>query len=560
MKTQATQTELKQQQQQLLTLSPRTSQRIKCVVQGTPNQSVLVNGRKLTKSLSEAANRANDITNIVNGENDMSCLHFNNNNATNDHEQLHRTFSEEPPRSPFEMGTHVGTHVHMSRTSSRQSNFTETSRSDMTHSRNPSAESGTSFRSTDLSSSKCDSVISFKPTTEFFSDFPDIERPYYDTHSLPRKSCIHHQQRSEQPLQYHSYSLPRRESSPKPICKHNQAKSSTHINSENVHHFMGDNVEGESFEQYPSTAKNLPNHRRMSHSVVTRSNRHILPRRNSVHQSSYHRPSFEDSQSSRCVPSLTTSTISPPQEEKEIFIDFKPHLSPPSPMGRKRGLLKTRSEGEILIDRRRGSIIDVIGPTSQSDEDLLKSGNLKLDIEIDEERFRYQCMPIKDEGIFGEQPFFMLRNHQNQQEQQSLFEEAGLRERFRKRSTSLDDHCSEGITPKSWGDSPEHFDAKAGIVSPSSLFMKATKEQSESQPQQQQQLKAALLHQHQESISLDIDGDNVHDCRNMSSSSAGTSVVRPFQPKSSVAYSAASTQIVMATKWLDQPVAPGNIR
>lgn len=42
-------------------------------------------------------------------------------------------------------------------------------------------------------------------------------------------------------------------------------------------------------------------------------------------------------------------------DEKEIFIDFKPYISPrPSPKFRKKRLHKTCSDGEMLLDRHRG--------------------------------------------------------------------------------------------------------------------------------------------------------------------------------------------------------------
>ena len=306
MKTQATQTEEKK------ALSPRSARRV------------------LTKSLSE--------------------VHHPHQHAPvprtpHEHEQLHRTVSEEPPRSPFDGS------FHLPRTPSRQSTFTERSG----HSRNPSAESGSSFRSTDFSSR--DSVISFKPDAEVFSDSEGaLERLSYDCHSLPRKSCMHHRSTSHGQEQRYTHSLPRREQHRTP-CRH------------------GQQAVGEP-------------QRRLSHSGC-----------------SLARAQWE--------------------EEQEILIDFKPRLSPPERQG---GLLKTRSEGEILCERRREEPVQ--SATSQSEEDL-QTQQQRRQVERQEERFRYQNLPIKDEGICGQQKLFP-NGH-------------GHREGLRRRSVSLEEPQTESL-------------------------------------------------------------------------------------------------------------------
>lgn len=503
MKTQATQTDQLRQQQLLLqqqqqginplTLSPRTSQRV-----STTTSPGLANGRKLTKSLSEAANRAGGL------QQDplSSAMNFTFNNMP--HEHLHRTFSEEPPRSPFETSLQGSNAFHVSRTPSRQSNFTETSRSDVmtsSHSRNPSAESGTSFRSTDFSSK--DSVISFKLNAEIFDDFENLEayeKPFYDSHSLPRKSCIHHRQQQSQQHQqtgqdhqHHTHSLPRRQETGhyhKQTCKHGQQTQATNISTEYLHRQRGVGMPEEEFGDVHQGVINYDphlcrqqqqtnHHRRMSHSIGKAEMNAVLPRRNSVHQSSYQRPVFDDLISSRYVPSAPN--VVQPDEEKEIFIDFKPRLSPPSPKSRKRGLLKTRSEGEILVDRRRESLVDaaVVCPTSQSEEDLIRPSHVhQMQLDIDEDRFRYQCVPIKDEGIFVEQNFFSPMSHHLGVTRAN----GGVRrDHFRKRSISLDEQQQQHQHQYSptVDDSPEDLrECKSGCASTDSL---STKEQSESQ-------------------------------------------------------------------------------
>ncbi|KAG5899755.1 hypothetical protein JTB14_006092 [Gonioctena quinquepunctata] len=86
MKTQATQTEIGLSRKPLplahINLSPRTMQK------GAQTNGFIVNGRKLTKSYSEACNK------FGNGE-------FQQFETILDHEPLQRTQSDEPPRSPF---------------------------------------------------------------------------------------------------------------------------------------------------------------------------------------------------------------------------------------------------------------------------------------------------------------------------------------------------------------------------------------------------------------------------------------------------------------------------
>ncbi|XP_061940120.1 uncharacterized protein LOC108003997 isoform X9 [Apis cerana] len=96
MKTQATQTEIPAvfRARVPVTLSPRTIHRVKMVSQGAQTNG-LFNGRKLTKSYSEAGQLGTPLGQAGAAGKD----------GEEHHEPLHRTQSEEPPRSPFLVDT-----------------------------------------------------------------------------------------------------------------------------------------------------------------------------------------------------------------------------------------------------------------------------------------------------------------------------------------------------------------------------------------------------------------------------------------------------------------------
>lgn len=411
-----------------------------------------LNGRKLTKSLSEMTNARN-----VNVNSAESSIQTEELKLSCDHEPLHRTQSEEPPRSPFELHQPNSKQSNYyqfdapTSTSSRQSE-TEASKSDamssqniFTHSRNLSHDSANSCKSVDVSTSRASHDLS---SMNFLSDsvatrtdsrgtiaetsFPNEFDQCYETNSLPRQKCVHHK------AEFHTYSLPRKDP--------------------HQHNFSNDLYSQVNYAEIKNGASRLNQKRSsVSRDSSTDSNHPELNERPLPYGTNetivaYKRPSYpsdltetqnairrqsagpyrvEDQNSASdefCSTCESESDSRQDQEqEKEIFIDFKPRISNnSSPRSRKKRLQKTLSEGEILFDNRR-TVGDGVVMASASEEDL------KTADDKDGNNYLYRNAPIKDEGICdknnllklpGDGVDFSLRNK---------------REAFRKRSISLED-------------------------------------------------------------------------------------------------------------------------
>ena len=106
MKTQATQTEVPAGFRRVapVTLSPRTIQRVKMVSQGAQTNG-FVNGRKLTKSYSEAGQLGTPLGGSSATTIPSTGVVTSGGDCGTEHEPLQRTQSEEPPRSPFMVDT-----------------------------------------------------------------------------------------------------------------------------------------------------------------------------------------------------------------------------------------------------------------------------------------------------------------------------------------------------------------------------------------------------------------------------------------------------------------------
>ncbi|XP_055684910.1 uncharacterized protein LOC129791033 isoform X2 [Lutzomyia longipalpis] len=443
MKTQATQTEVCLGKKPLpphhLSLSPRTIHRVRMVSQGAQTNGM--NGRtKLTKSLSEAATRQMGV-----GITPTSPLDIPQ--SPGDHEPLHRTQSEEPPRSPFSLITPPLSHLHAdihSRTSSRQSQL-ETSRSDIfssenifTHSRNHSQDSAVTSKASQDSIS-----MVFEPAISRQGQLEPVHQQWdggygYESHSLPRRTCIHH--RGEERT---TSTLPRRDHQHHVPCGHVTIGSTEMLNGgsgiipESILKGRRSSVVRDSSTESNAPSERLP--RRMSsyvpvqetHAQLRRASHHVIsPEIHSLSRRSSAKPPPPASEEF-CSTCESESDSKTDREEKEIFIDFKPNISPiSSPQARKKRLQKTLSEGEILLEKRRESTLDIgMGMMSASDEDI----NAQLERQEAKEHYQYRSSPIKDEGICNKQNLLTIPQ---------VGAEKTLRytkESFRKRSISLED-------------------------------------------------------------------------------------------------------------------------
>ncbi|XP_058815327.1 uncharacterized protein LOC131678908 isoform X7 [Topomyia yanbarensis] len=319
MKTQATQTEVylgkKAATPHKLSLSPRTIHRVRMVSQGAQTNGGL-NGRKLTKSLSEAADRLQE-----NGIDGMQ---------------------EEPKTNSLNrrMSAHVTVHQD-------------------------------------------------KQSQQRRASYAYVDP---NTHTLTRRNSISHQQvQKVQPMiQAQQYQQPQKQPQ---VQSHQQQP-----------------------QFQPLVKPQPPIYSQPSHPPppcpITPPNIQPIDMQDDTKSSSDGSCSTCDSESDR-----------DDKEEEEIFIDFKPRVSPvPSPnVVKKKKLQKTLSEGEILLDRKKTKS-DGVAPISASEEDLKSPGAIVQQ----DTNLEFSETPIKDEGVFIGSPGDSDRR----------------KESFRKRSVSLDEPIS----------------------------------------------------------------------------------------------------------------------
>lgn len=318
---------------------------------------------------------------------------------------MHRTQSEEPPKSPFLVNqqprsilqiNNPATLEDFSRTSSRQSHITTQSDVFSFDSRNDSRQSQFSGQSET-------SRVSFDHASYLRDEHTNLQSKQsemvanghaYTTSSLPRKStCVHHHFNINHHKFIHntndftinkSGSLPRRASS----C------ASTTLTKK--------------LQRRNSFAVEL-----IKHNVIKRQQSILAT--DEKEQCSTCSSSDAENDGDGEDEGGSQEENEDIDEEKEILIDFKPRLSPAIDRQGKKKLLKTKSDGEILIEMKKTEKEEPVSRVSASEEDL-KTPKVK------NINFSYSNTPIKDEGIC----------HQLSPREQA-------RDAFRKRSISLED-------------------------------------------------------------------------------------------------------------------------
>lgn len=301
----------------------------------------------------------------------------------------------------------------------------------------------------------------------------------FESHSLPRRTCIHHSNE-----EYHTHSLPRREHHHHYLHEHEAKMSNGSIPEQLVPadrrlsvgfqdaqpSYVNVNSVGDTYslsrrssahQQVPSmTLQTHHHHQQPQQQVVPPSEELCSTCSSETESSSEEEDEEEESESETEQDDEEEEEM---DEEKEIFIDFKPRLSPtpcPGNMAttrRKKKLIKAMSEGEILVEK--GAQLPV---HAASEEDLVQPP-----VDYSNQRLEYADTPIRDEDVFKADNFL------------SVSPDASTRynrETFRKRSVSLEDPLAETETTKkssrslkangsTTSGSPANDDAKSAFAS-----------------------------------------------------------------------------------------------
>ncbi|CAH2043452.1 unnamed protein product, partial [Iphiclides podalirius] len=352
MRTQATQTEVclgrKPLPPNYLSLSPRTIKRVKMVAAGVQTNGYTVGSRRLTKSFSE-----------VGGDRLMGRETQNDIETTfesfinHDHEKLHRTQSEEPPRSPRSPTSIKPSSPLMQRGDS----------DDVTSSSIKSIASSSQVdKSSELSALQRQTQEYFQQNYQFIHESDRDDTIDDDIENIEKSMALN--RRNLEYLQQE-------------IAKQTKAEGSL---------------------------KSILSKSTSDASQKTINSSHPLSK-TSTFQSE---PSTETS---------ATTTDDSEKNEKEIIIDFEPRPDeeaiPFTTLRRKnkRMLQKTMSEGEILLDARKNEVSS--NSEGIKDAPIVMSTSQENMTREDRERDtaykqyvgqNYNQTPIKDEGIFGFEP------------------------------------------------------------------------------------------------------------------------------------------------------------
>lgn len=433
-----------------------------------------------------------------------------------DHEFLHRTQSEDSPKSPKDMsyvrplsGYMMTTAEIHSRTSSRQQSQLEISGDNSFYSK-PTMHESCSQDNFMISTRRGSHTLANEP---IFIGRNELEQmriqhgsainPTYEfeTHSLPRRTCIHHKQE-----EYHTHSLPRREHHHHYLehsANSNNANnvtveqilekrrlSSASIQQDIQHSYVNVNsVAADTYslsrrsssshqQQVPSLAINMPLQQQISHhhhqalqqvppndelcstcsseteESESQSGEEEDENDNEECEENYDGVQDEDEpvDSQEEEDDDEGSDEEPTEEEREIFIDFKPNISATSShenltlsTKKKKKLIKAMSEGEILLDNNE---MDKQKLISASDDDI-KQQQQQKQLKDYTENLLYNTTPIRDEDVFKA---LSTSKHQAANNSTATPSSTSLnrynRETFRKRSVSLEDPLAENEVVK----------------------------------------------------------------------------------------------------------------
>lgn len=407
-----------------------------------------------------------------------------------------------------------------SRTSSRQSQL-ETSRSDTMSTDNffidsyHSQDSANTYRSVDMNFSKAsyDNTSSMNSqdnlmisrrashtlqTEPIFIGRNELEQMRvprsgqnvyeFESHSLPRRTCIHHNE------EYHTHSLPRREHHHHYVHEHgNDVKLSNGNIPEQMltvdmkrrlstsyqdaqPSYVNVNVGPDTYslsrrssthlqhQQVPSISMNLPTHHHQPQQQHQQQQQVVPPSEELCSTCSSETESSSEDDDEESGSGSESEEGYENEEEKEIFIDFKPRLSPsPSPSNiatvkRKKKLIKTMSEGEILLeDNSKGKHMPF-----HSEDDLAQTPT-----DYSTKNLDYTDTPIRDEDVFKADGFLNASPDASTKAAHRYSREA-----FRKRSVSLEDPLADveiikksSKSLKTNGSSPGSPDGKSSFAS-----------------------------------------------------------------------------------------------
>lgn len=370
------------------------------------------------------------------------------------HDFLHRTQSEEPPRSPREILEQQRSIFSTFDGYPAQSDV-DTSKSDIYmsehmhgHSRNLSQVSAISDRSIDSRD-----IVALQSNNNFIDaalvsssgciDFMEAATQlHYNSNSLPRQKCFYHAN------DYQMNSLPRKHVQQYDFDGNETSDADAERIRANLVHFRAHGTF--SLESNADSSISDITRRRYS-CAIPETMRHLdendfedlqsVVRRNSVNTFYTRAQSDDDDEETESEEYCSTCESDGEEEgdeeeeeneeEKEnieIFIDFKPSVSPTdSNQYGRRTLQKTMSEGEIMFEKRREINHNDVPTVSTSEEELKVPDN-------DNERYSYSPYPIKDENICDKEHYLKLPKDKNASGKR--------RDAFRKRSISLEENDS----------------------------------------------------------------------------------------------------------------------